>query len=399
MEKEALDCLIKSLNEENLALDKIIDKTRTYTDYGTSSPGSVAKNMVRKFNKFQKAAKVLIGAIESAYQGLNCHPDHRVMLGLTARVDGVQDFHVKSTSQTKLSNDIVFNMWFKVFDTRGQRWCSAMISATWPEAADDCNFTTTTPLLSATPLIKITQMVPAAPINIIRDICNTIQNATSGQDCPYFCIKSRTLHSSVTSGHLTSNLQIHEKNVTLQEFLDNTVGQTSLQLGIPDRMRVALALASSILQLQSTPWLHPIWNDTKICFPCKSQNWTDIDPKSPIIPYTVSAGQTQSGQMPIAKPMEVMLELAIILLELYHHQSFEQWAATAGEVTGPTIGLRRNSAIEWLRSTENMIIESYAAAIGNCLALCANPIHKWEDAALQENFCENIILQLKKMCK
>lgn len=398
MEKKALDCLIQNLDKKNLALDKIIDKTRTYIDHRTSSPGTIAKAMVRKFNKFQKAAELLSGAIESAYQGLNCHPEHRVMLGLTAHVDGVQGFHTESSSHAKLANDIVFTMWFRVFNPQGQRWCAATIRAAWPEMVDDPTLAIA-PLPSPTPLRRITQLGPMAPISIIRDMCNTIQSAISGQDCPYFCIKSRRLHLSATSGDLTTYLQIHEKNVTLQEFLDNTMGEISLHLGIPDRMKVALTLASSILQLQGTPWLHPIWNDTKICFPCKSENWKDIDPKKPTVPYVVPAGQMQGGQMPNVKPMEVMLELAIILLELYHHQSFDQWAATVGEATGPATGQRRNSAIEWLKSTENMIVESYAAAIGNCLAICANPIHKWEDAALQEDFCENIILQLKKMCK
>lgn len=400
MEKEALSCLIKALDDEIANLDKILDKTSIYANYSTSSPGTVAKKMVRKFNKLQKAAQLLISAIESAYGGLGCHPEHHVMLGLTARIDGVQGYYVDPTPQKTLADDTFFNMWFEVHNTQaqGQCWCSAVIRTPWSEAGDDPTYSSTTPLPHSYPLINITPVLPATAATTIRDICSTVCTATFKQNWLSFCIESRKLHLSSMAGISKPDLPTYEKNVSLQDFLNNTVGQAPLQLGIPDRMHIALALASSVLQFQNTPWLHPTWNNTMVCFPSKSQDWKDIDPKRPIVPYTVPTTPTTSKQTLSAKPKEVMLELAIILLELYHHQSFEQWATSAGQVTGPTDGQRRSSAIEWLDSTKKSIVPSYAAAIGRCLELCANPMHEWEDTTLQETFCENIILQLKKVC-
>ena len=101
------------------------------------------------------------------------------------------------------------------------------------------------------------------PLSHIQSICNSLQQSQDQQLKIYLCKQrlSRRLHPP----RLTRNVCDRfcgptEKLITLNELLTTT----GVSWQLKNRTTLAFELASSLLQLHSTPWLPEFWNKVRV---------------------------------------------------------------------------------------------------------------------------------------
>jgi hypothetical protein len=193
-------------------------------------------------------------------------------------------------------------------------------------------------------------------------------------------------------------------DTTLENFLEYSCLHEEARLTPKQQTLLALDIASSILQLRQTCWLMAPWNNKTIKFLISK---TKMSKPSTLSGYTVGPfveqhlNMTQSNPavlFPEPDPKTALLELAILLLEIWHHKTLEMWAANA-DVKVETADHRRIAVIRWLELTSERLPPYHLTAVEQCLAICSGRLRYWDDDKFQKYYCENIIKPLLESCK
>ena len=147
------------------------------------------------------------------------------------------------------------------------------------------------------------------------------------------------------------------------------------------RMALSFKLASSLLQLCSTPWLMNAWTKEDICFMHVGSSRTSnngplrFEVRHPFI----------TAKIPERRPPDKyatkrqMLELGILLLEIWQEISLENWAASVGLTIQSSYGSRYDAVRKWLSESETVSVSDWDA-VDRCIE-CAFPVlpnwHTW----------------------
>jgi hypothetical protein len=113
------------------------------------------------------------------------------------------------------------------------------------------------------------------------------------------------------------------------------------------RLALAVAIASSILQLHSTPWLPQSWSAKSILHPLDISN-VDLDRFYVTAPLQVTTEELEDLEPRILNPY--LVGLGIFLLELAEEKSFEEWIHEYQMVTPKTeypISIQEQAALAW----------------------------------------------------
>jgi hypothetical protein len=103
---------------------------------------------------------------------------------------------------------------------------------------------------------------------------------------------------------------------------------------------------------------------------------------------------------PRAEPKEALLELGIMLLEIWHKITLE----SRFSLTEPPAShyLRLSLALEWLNDAANPLPDLYDKAMNHCVRRFIggdSRLPKWDDIKLWKGICEDVIEPLSKNCK
>lgn len=165
---------------------------------------------------------------------------------------------------------------------------------------------------------------------------------------------------------------------------------------------LALDIAASILQLRDTPWCVKPWDKKSINFLAQSMGTYNSTIAKAHIENSIES-QPGSGSVVPSTELDtkaVLLEIAILLLEIWHHRPLETWMAKAGlSLVLDTTETRRIAAIKWVETSSERLPLHHLNAIEGCLAMCSGRIWKWEDDSFQNQYCENVIKPLRESCK
>lgn len=194
--------------------------------------------------------------------------------------------------------------------------------------------------------------------------------------------------------------------VTLKDLLRKSSHQTpqSRPWNLMQRMKLSLNLASSLLQLCSTPWAWRKFTNEGICFLQESTQTaaaSNIEADQPFITHIFRPGASAA----LAREQSIkdhLLDLGIVLLEIWLETLFESWAATAGVAVNSSYGARYSSAKKWLSDTAGDILPLHHGVILRCIE-CAFPTDSsyqhWDDQALKRAVCEKVIIPLHDSVK
>ncbi|KAL9133434.1 MAG: hypothetical protein Q9175_005386 [Cornicularia normoerica] len=103
------------------------------------------------------------------------------------------------------------------------------------------------------------------------------------------------------------------------------------QMDPEDRIKLAVNLAASLLQYNLTPWLRRCWTKNAVHFFVQTRTVSGIDVEHPlIIKHFSDQANEILNEIPENDPELALMELGIMLLEIWDMRTFESWLKTAG---------------------------------------------------------------------
>ena len=196
--------------------------------------------------------------------------------------------------------------------------------------------------------------------------------------------------------------------ITLEQIIQDTSRESRLKLRwtLVQRMNLSFSLASSLLQLYSTPWLTESWTKQNICFWRQSPSsqatgiFLAFEPDRPFIVHRFS-GVPAASQPHKVEAKYQLLDLGIILLKIRHQTPFESWSFAHGFTLDGSYGTRYPAASRWLRDSPGEVEPSFFDAAARCIECTfqtRSAIPTWEDLDLRKSICELVIKPLWSNC-
>lgn len=245
---------------------------------------------------------------------------------------------------------------------------------------------------------------PAKSQQEIKDICSAIQRHAS-VPCIGFSLDS--------SGKLRGVYPVSQRSeiawrgcdtVTLEELLTQPplINGKPARLTRKERYSLAVTLASSTLQLNSTPWFSDQWSKRDILFQRISDSARPINVEHPYVTQKLMAIQSggpngmQTGRT-FHNKNTVLLALAVALLELYFGVSAEQRQqadsfASNGNSNPWTVCAM---AYEWTEDERENLSAAFLAAVTHCLRCFGDPGSTLQDPDFLQAAVEGIVLPLQ----
>ncbi|KAF2003782.1 hypothetical protein P154DRAFT_460518 [Amniculicola lignicola CBS 123094] len=202
-----------------------------------------------------------------------------------------------------------------------------------------------------------------AKLNQIKDLCSTLTTTCPG--CFGF-LDEEEHHFVIYPGSHASVTQM--TTVTLEKLLQDAHSMTRRK-----RYYLALTLASSFLQLGSTPWLNsPLKNDSIVFL----QDPTN--PSSAIVEYPYI--RREISQKAPTPPTEAISSLGIRLLELCFGSSlennrFRKLLGPGDAISAPILDYA--AAMQWSKMASDEAGPEFADAIDWCLRAKEHPDGSW----------------------
>lgn len=182
--------------------------------------------------------------------------------------------------------------------------------------------------------------------------------------------------------------------ITLQEVLH---GPRKRGLKRSDRFKIALAVASSHLQLHSTPWASRQWEAADIRFPMEIEEKAGIMFDKPFVSTDFNATLPAEERSP-KKTDKSFACLGIMLLELLFGICLEDhnlWL-TLGQENKANIIFRLMVARQWADEVEDEAGEEYSAAVMWCLNESPTSLdgNEW-----RRDLADRVVLPIQKCCE
>jgi hypothetical protein len=231
----------------------------------------------------------------------------------------------------------------------------------------------------------------------INDICATIGRAWQQKRALVLVLSSqrRLLCTEFASCPTVEASSFSKSTMSLNDlFLKR------LPLLPAQRIYLALKIASSILQFNSTQWLSQCWDKFKIhFFLTETQSLPIVDVDNPLIRETFTNSDTKA--LPIANsPKAVFLEFGILLQEIWHRQSLEAWAAASSVHLDDSYWGRMLAALKWFEAKGDELPAKYGEVTQRCIKFSFEEFQpRWDDAELRQALCGRIICPLREDCK
>ncbi|KAK0732320.1 hypothetical protein B0H67DRAFT_640605 [Lasiosphaeris hirsuta] len=299
LERDSLKTLLEDLREDRLSLKEITNTLKSQKGFTARSSSHNVAKMVRQLAQVQSKAVSLFPALCGGCT-CRCQAKHRVMTRLERRLEG--------RLKASLAKDIAFRL---VLPLNGP---DAILQQAWKTLPEE----------------------PALQLTTVRFIL------------PETHLQAQQEVKDLSKAEMTTAVDDISVATTLQELLARDPEQVNDWL-TPKRRILLLAvdIASSILQIQRSHWLRSPWSSQTIKIAVTQMS-------QPILSAFIEQDlDGLKGKVSIAannlEPQTAILELSILLLEVWHRKSVEAWASKAN-IDLSTLGTdsRRLAAERWL---------------------------------------------------
>ena len=264
----------------------------------------------------------------------------------------------------------------------------------------------------------VTINVPAAsktkrPPNDLRDLCGSLRQARDAQILLDLYLSKRgglCYHQLPCQSGVSHMVTQHPHGmISLNQLLQESSAQSrpAPLWSLKQRMELSFNIASSVLQLNLTPWLYLPLTSKWICFArarkptantaTTAQLCTDM-PK-PFVVHSFSVGHADSPGS-VCSPKRSLLELGIVLLELWYVKPVETYASEAGLKLDDSFGSRYDVAQAWLESDVDML-SFYLDLVTRCVECTfatTGPMPDWRDVVFRKSVCEYVLKPLWENC-
>ncbi|KAI1123793.1 hypothetical protein F5Y10DRAFT_45532 [Nemania abortiva] len=400
-----LNALIEELGEDRLSLKAIIKGTKTEKDYFIKHPSSESKRLSGILSRVSASAKALYIAMCQSC-ACACQNSHKVFLGLHNRMPQAE---LTKTAGRLASDPLIFEL---VFETQNNLR-EAHVKASPHDVLDTLPIRTKRSVPSnlvskqltiqsrhvsfqdhkePIPDINTAKQSPKASTKVLG-ICDLVSQSQTRDYILSLKLKGEALDfiQELHPGDRQLSLPITLETVLRQGAADKKSRMTPKQ-----RTLMALDIASSIIQLRETCWFSPAFSSRVIkCIPGANAKSARVS----TVAFVEQVTELSRASSPGCEPKVALLELTILLFELWHHETLEMWAAESGFGETGTTRERLAAAMEWRDATAEEFPVLYLEAAEQCLSLCVQRSRKWDDDEFLKLYCENVIRPLQKSCE
>ena len=231
--------------------------------------------------------------------------------------------------------------------------------------------------------------------NIIRNLC---QHLTDEAELRALLL-SRKCHlmdhqtpETIISPHLRTAMR------TATFSLDQILQQTStMKPLLNSRVALSLNIASSVMQLNFTQWFHlPLTSNVIRVYHADSHR-----PGLGIRPFISHKFTPDPQTLRNGTVRRTMLELGIILLELWHAKTFATYAADVDMSLDDSFGARYDVARGWLDISRDDILPFYSDVVTRCIECnfaTSTADLDWDDTAFRKSVYDYVVKPLWENC-
>ena len=334
---------------------------------------------------------------------LDCHNHHEAKLFLEDHVDTA----AKTMPSSKKDNTsaLVFELIFVASTTQAigcTLWHEAPVQIPYElyhEEADEPQ--TASPRAAAqVKILAPANLTSKPPALIVDDMCAVMKSANAQtQQIALMLAKNQKIGTIAASGKRLAPC-CQAKKFTLKALLSDPTTTKNANLPLRSRMTLALRLALNLLQLLHTQWLQkPLSKDVVyfLAYP-NARGVLGIDLTRPFV--SLACNNPMSPTMQPVDPKLALLELGILLLEIWHTKTLETQYSLQEAPSG--YYKRLALASEWLDDTTDQPPELYDKAVCHCIRGMLGGETRysdWEDPKLWSAICQDVIEPLYKNCK
>ncbi|TFA98047.1 hypothetical protein CCMA1212_010227 [Trichoderma ghanense] len=385
IEKGSLKQLVEELSEDRLSLKELIDSMKTQQEYTSRHPSDDAQKLAKRLSRIQKHAAPLF---EAMLKGCNCgcKNKHRVFMRLDSRIP------LKRGRRRKLKDETEFSL---LFDHQGY------LQETHVNVQEDDGDDGGDNNSINTKRVVIVQHVEQMPKErIVTRLCRHVSELQETGRVLKLKLSNSDLF--LVDGEGEHNRDFASP-ITLSDILKAGCQDDDAKMFPKEQTLLALNMASSILQLQQTCWLGLAFNSNEIKI-LTPQERSVTSNSSPFIEQLM--GETPPSLDDAIKcstigpdPKTALTELAILLLEIWHHKPLDLWCDKMGKAVPTSPQARMMVAIEWLQATSRRLLPFQSQVIEQCLQVCAGALRYWHEADFLKMYCENIIKPLQEILR
>ncbi|KAE8309477.1 hypothetical protein BDV41DRAFT_547692 [Aspergillus transmontanensis] len=401
--KEDLQRQIHDLDESTKTLSRLRDQSIARQNVKVQPISRTIAKFTAALNVVQSYAHRLYSAISCGCIA-GCHPEHEARLFLQTRSSAMNKSHSKSLKKPAVSFIITFY-------PRPMASCPPFLRNKHEVKVleeDLDHFEDNLKIDRA--IQQVVQINPPSPprtpspsAQLIEDLCQSIHRAyESRQSLDLYlsrCAKLCYSHGPVDPGANinTSDGPSHD-TITLKDALFNMQDSESTmpKWTINQQMALSFNIASSMMQLHSTPWLSFPLTSSSVRFTPDSMKL-----KGTPQPFIVSAFPIRNQVTTPYTPKASMLELGIMLLEIWHLRSIDSYASERDLEMDNSYGTRYEIARNWVSFSDDNILPFYLELVTRCIectfaTTSATP--DWGDLTFRRSVCEHVLKPLWENC-
>ena len=244
------------------------------------------------------------------------------------------------------------------------------------------------PTISAPHAIPLMNMLSQ---KIVDDLCQNVAQAKQVQKCADLHLRQGRSFLTAEMSHWPVCQRTHGwAIVSLEQVL-----ASKTKISPSQKNSIALKLAASLLQLESSQWLTAQWSNKSIYFPENPK----IDFTQPLIYHSFCRSGSKSTSPTL--PRIMFLELGILLMEIWNRELFAAFAKRHSKIEEIHAFMRQGLANEWYEDTYDLMTPQYGRVVRTCVNFAGEYTQgsqSWDDEQLRVSICTKIISPLKDEC-
>ncbi|KAB5586280.1 hypothetical protein GE09DRAFT_945472 [Coniochaeta sp. 2T2.1] len=409
---------VEELDKTAADIDRFTKVVLSNRQTASGSASRKATRLAKTLRRVRDSAEDLAFALQDCWKS-GCHEQHEASLFLDDRVKSTSATPDGGTRKKNISPEVVFRLLLSSQTNSGQAssyHAAVQVDNDEPDMDTDVvehlkprAQTAVSPQVTHLHVQTTTPLAAIPGFVSVESICLTLKLCLLDKGGAWFVLtkdgriglKQSTDKTSPRPPHLTQSA----RRICLKDILSSGSG-SSHKNPLKFRMLLALRLASSLLQLHNTRWLGKAWSKHSVSFPLRSsqgQGTEVADFDQPFVSLSFSgAMHSKNKEAPPVELKVALLELGILLLEIWHQESFESRCG-GGDGQVPTGYYQRLAlAIEWLDDAADPMPEQYEKAASLCIRCVIGGTSNfagWDDMAFWSAVCADIIEPLQKNCK
>lgn len=389
MHKDDLEMSIKEIDGLSRLLERLREKSQQDHQVIIQSSSSSTIAVVSMLRKVQIRALRLYKALAQSW-AQSCQNPHEARLYLDSRIDTSEAR--KKTSAPFKKNNIEFGVTLQNCTNHSYHTCVV-------EALSFDDFGSFSNSKKSAISFQTTSNTVAKPNRSdVDNICHVLNHCTSQEKfVRLYLVENERLCYEHLSSNIFSRCLSHvhdEKMMSLRCLLQDPTYKRTMQL--KPRIKLAAMMASTALQLHSTPWCRSLRNETLLFVQDLSGK---VDLANPFFACTIDGNCALSSSCPARSESE-LLDLGILILELWHNETIEMFARDFGLIFDDSLDARRSVARQWILETKDDLLTSVYDAAVRCINCRFDTVDvDWTDHKLNISIFEGVVKPLWENCR